>query len=115
MLEVVVPLLRVPALYSVTKEGSYIFIASIWALLSLFPALLLVSLEGIITRAASKSLNSRYLTCTCHEFSRAEWHLTVPHPPKFNCCNSRILVWLLLSLRGHFAGYFTVTFMFIYM
>lgn len=77
MLEVAGPLLGVPALYSVTKEG----------VLSLYQAyehyypfsllFLLVSLVGIIARAASKSLNSRYLTCTCHEFSRAEWHLTV--------------------------------------
>lgn len=39
MLEVAGPLLGVPALYSVTKEGSSIFTPSIWALLSLFPAL----------------------------------------------------------------------------
>lgn len=39
LLEVAVPLSGVPALYSVTKEGSYIFIPSIWELSSLFPAL----------------------------------------------------------------------------
>lgn len=78
MLEVAGPLLGVPALYSVTKEGSSIFTPSkdghYYPFFLLF---LLVSLEGIIAGAASQSLNSRYLTCTCQEFSRAGWHFTV--------------------------------------